>query len=54
MDEVDKDPKKCIDSQKLIRMIRQEYDLIESQKKQEMKAQKQSKKSNLSLANCLC
>ena len=34
-------------------MIRQEYELIESQKKQDMKAQKQHKKSNLALANCL-
>jgi len=53
MDEADKDPKKCVDSQKLIGMIRQEYDLIKSQKKQDTKAQKQSKKYNLSLANHL-
>ena len=51
VDKADKDPKKCIDSQKLIGMIRQEYDLIESQKKQDTKAQKQSDKNNLSLAN---
>jgi len=38
MDKADKDPKKCIDSQKLIGMIRQEYNLIESQKKQDTKA----------------
>jgi len=53
VDEADKDPKKCIDSQKLIGMIRQEYELIESQKKQDMKAQKQNNKSNLALANRL-
>ena len=53
VDEVDKDPKKCVDSQKLIGMIRQEYNLIESQKKQDTKAQKQSEKYNLSLANRL-
>jgi len=51
MDEADKDLKKRVNSQKLIRMIRQEYDLIKSQKKQDMKAQKQSDKNNSSLAN---
>jgi len=53
VDEADKDPKKRIDSQKLIGMIRQEYKLIESQKKQDTKAQKQHEKSNLALANRL-
>jgi len=53
MDEADKDPKKRIDSQKLIGMIRQEYKLIESQKKQDTKAQKQNEKLNSSLANHL-
>jgi len=53
MDEADKDPKKRVDSQKLIGMIRQEYELIESQKKQDTKAQKQNEKSNSSLANRL-
>jgi len=53
MDEADKDPKKHVDSQKLIGMIRQEYKLIESQKKQDTKAQKQNEKSNLALANRL-
>jgi len=53
VDEADKDPKKRVDSQKLIGMIRQEYELIESQKKQDTKAQKQHKKSNSALANCL-
>ena len=38
VDKADKDPKKRVDSQKLIRMIRQEFELIESQKKQDMKA----------------
>jgi len=53
VDEADKDPKKRVDSQKLIGMIRQEYELIESQKKQDTKAQKQHEKSNSALANCL-
>ena len=53
VDEVDKDPQKCVDSQKLIGLIRQEYNLIESQKKQETKAQKQNKKNNSSFANRL-
>jgi len=53
VDKVNKDPQKHVDSQKLIGLIRQEYDLIESQKKQETKAQKQNKKNNSSFTNRL-
>jgi len=53
VDETDKDPNKHVDSQRLIGLIKQEYEMIESQKKRDAKAQKQSEKNNSSLANRL-
>ena len=47
IDLVDRDPKMCMSSQQMIRMIKHEYLLIESQNKKEAKAQKKGNSSSL-------
>jgi hypothetical protein len=56
VDKPDQDPKKCINSQEFIGLIKQEWELNESLKRKEDKATKQgkqTKQSNVPLAACI-